>query len=1146
MSDKLVDQAARDEALDVSRSFIVQAPAGSGKTGLLTLRFLRLLAFSEQPEEVLAITFTRKAASEMRDRIIQTLYWAEEMGDANDSVDNEFDRQRLSIARAALARDKQQQWQLLLNPTRLRIQTIDSFCFYLASQLPVLSRIGGNPKISEEVEHCFRDAINNTLMQLDSKRPISNDIELVLLHLDNDIGKLERLLINLLKKRDQWLAYILEINNSGDDALLYFQTCIKELIEEATLEVQKELVQLSASLLELTNFALSNLQNSEPPKHVAIKPLNDLPGNSIADVKYWCFITDLLLTQDGVWRRTVNKLSGFPTGAKNDKEHQALCKLRKQQMKELLEQLTANDDLRYALNYLRLLPDSSIDKQQWSFITSLTRVLAQLSSELLISFRRFRVIDYTETGAAARSALEADGNPTDLALALDHKIQHILIDEFQDTSQLQLDILQQLIAGWESGDQRSLFLVGDAMQSCYGFRNANVGIYLRVQQNGLPQRDIQALKLEANFRSDANIVQWLNQHFNTAFPAQANPSRGAVPYSSSMAVKQNTENSTVSTELIGFAKDDRLRAKQMEADRVVASIKTIRKRSPEDSIAILVRSRGHLDYIIPALRDKGIEWNSTDIDRMGSVQIIEDLLSLTRALLNPYDRLSWLAILRAPWTGVKLSDLLSISQLSNNESVWQTISNPVNTQQLSDDGQERIDNFVACVKPAMQVRLRVPLRTLVTSCWELLRGAAAIQHAREESCVEHYLDLLEEAEIAGGIGDFENFQEAVYNSFVPGNNNSNPEDNAVQLLTMHKAKGLEFDHVIIPGLANRPGSDDKPLFTWHERINRRGQSRLFVAAQTETGADDDALYQLILHERQHKTLLENTRLLYIAITRARKSAKLLATVPLSTKQELQVSQLSLLHCIWRELQRESVDFQITMIDPQLDKAGSGQVKTPEVLPTPTPLRRFCETEGLSESESRSLEQLISIEKRLHPENSEQQEDLLSACMGELIHQTLEEFGNCDEKNTFIASVDSLRDYFKLQLQNKTNSPAELDTCLDFVTTAITQTISSKEFDWVFDHTSTDSHCEYSVSILVNGKIQTHIIDRTFIDEQGVRWIIDYKSGTPKNEDECEFIARQKRAHSPQLNRYKNLFGLMEKRETKTALLLTAIPRLVEV
>ena len=252
---------------------------------------------------------------------------------------------------------------------------------------------------------------------------------------------------------------------------------------------------------------------------------------------------------------------------------------------------------------------------------------------------------------------------------------------------------------------------------------------------------------------------------------------------------------------------------------------------------------------------------------MGALQVIQDLLSLTKALLNPYDRLSWFAILRAPWLGLTTSDLHAIAQFGGDNSVWKKISRWHEIPNLSQNGTERLERFVNNIAYSMEVRYRTPLRELIETTWSLLRGSAAIETNRETACVNLYFDLLTTHEYAGGLNNLEQFQELVFDSFIPSQQQNSIKDTEipVQLLTMHKAKGLEFDHVIIPGLANRSRSDDKPLFAWHERLNSKGQARLFFAALSATGSEEDSLYALLRHEKEHQTLLENTRLLYLSL-----------------------------------------------------------------------------------------------------------------------------------------------------------------------------------------------------------------------------------------------------------------------------------------
>ena len=172
----LNDNHARTEALDPCQSFIVSAPAGSGKTGLITQRMLKLLTIVESPEEVLCITFTRKAAAEMRQRIFGALVEAQEKPKPNEP----FERQTWELAQKVLNRNSIKNWNLLDIPYRLRIKTIDSFCHYVARQFMFDSGSGELPEQSEFPDSFYQIAARELLDQLEKNNTTSEALKIVL------------------------------------------------------------------------------------------------------------------------------------------------------------------------------------------------------------------------------------------------------------------------------------------------------------------------------------------------------------------------------------------------------------------------------------------------------------------------------------------------------------------------------------------------------------------------------------------------------------------------------------------------------------------------------------------------------------------------------------------------------------------------------------------------------------------------------------------------------------------------------------------------------------------------------------------------------------------------------------------------------
>ena len=222
-----------------------------------------------------------------------------------------------------------------------------------------------------------------------------------------------------------------------------------------------------------------------------------------------------------------------------DKKRPELAPL-KARIQSVADEFARHEELWEPLDATRALPPREYEDAEWTVLKSLLLVLRLAAAELKFVFAERKAADYPEFAAAARQALGTAEEPTDTALALDARLRHVLVDEFQDTSEAQVQLLRSLTAGWERGDGRTVFLVGDPMQSIYRFRNAEVGLFLDVRDRGLGDIELEPLTLRVNFRSTQPIVQWVNQAFARVLPPRDDVLRGAVKYSESVATPQAT------------------------------------------------------------------------------------------------------------------------------------------------------------------------------------------------------------------------------------------------------------------------------------------------------------------------------------------------------------------------------------------------------------------------------------------------------------------------------------------------------------------------------------------------------------------------------------------------------------------------------
>jgi len=317
----------------------------------------------------------------------------------------------------------------------------------------------------------------------------------------------------------------------------------------------------------------------------------------------------------------------------------------------------------------------------------------------------------------------------------------------------QYKLVTRLTRGWGEYNEmnpeapRTLFIVGDGMQSIYGFRDANVGLFLQAREQGFNGVRPTSLALRCNFRSDRGIVEWVNEAFGRAFPAEDDVRRGQVSFTAAVAVRPAVHLPAV--ELHGFTGDAAI---EQEAGRLVALIREGLEDASVGSIAILGRSRSQLSPVLQKLRAEGIAYAAQEMDPLAGSPAIVDLMSLCRVLSNPADRVAWFALLRAPWCGLPLADLHALAGLGDHPgqtNMWRMLDSPAVIQNLSEDGARRLTHVATVMAWARDKRDRLALRVWVEQIWMRLGGPGTLDLDSRLRDAERFFELLQEAELEG-------------------------------------------------------------------------------------------------------------------------------------------------------------------------------------------------------------------------------------------------------------------------------------------------------------------------------------------------------------------------------------------------------------
>lgn len=1108
----IVDQLQRRAAIDPTASFIVQAPAGSGKTELLIQRFLALLGQVERPQQILAITFTRKAAAEMRNRLLEALNLASE-----ERPGEEHKALTWELANRVLMQDKEKNWNLLQNPSLLAIQTIDSYNSSLVQKMPWLSRFGSLPELAADADRLYLKATERLLLRLGTNRPGSEQLARLLSHLDNRVKRLQQMLMSMLQKRDQWLRHLFQIQ--GADARKHLETALAQLVEQHLVELVAAFPGgLSEDILSCGRVAAANLSDKKERPLLYLTDLDWLPQARADHLAVWQGIADLLLTSGGDLRKSrgIDARCGFPAAEQETRSR----------MQQLVAAVEEYPEFVALLTTCREMPAAKYPEDQWQILECLVDLLPLLGGELWLVFQAEGTSDFAEIALMANAALGEVEDPSDLLLKLDSALEHILVDEFQDTSWMQYGLLEKLTCGWQPGDGRTLFLVGDPMQSIYRFREAEVGLFLKSFSGQLGSEGplLEPIRLRCNFRSQQGIVDWVNATFSVLFPTQIDIARGAVPLASANAVLEPLAGSAV--QLTAFSgRDD-----SAEARRVADLVEQAQREDPDQSLAILVRSRTHLPQILSQLRERKIAYQAQDIELLGTQPAALDLIALTRALLHHADQLSWLTVLRAPWCGLVLTDLQLLCDVASGTTLPGILSQEKNLQLLSQDGRHRLERVWPCLSRALEQRGGFPLRELVESCWLSLGGPACYDKTGVEDA-GLVLDLLESLEQGADLQTLEDLSEGVAKLFAQPDSSA---DGRLQVMTIHKAKGLEFDQVILPGLGRMPARNDSPLLRWMEHPQ---VGLLLAPIAARDGSEQDPVYRTLGRLENDKQELEAVRLLYVAATRAKKRLHLLGHADLNKQDELQPAVGSLLEKLWPVIKQ---DFIASAEPAQAKEERRRKLmlkrlavdwQVPSLSPLNLPVFDLADSASIPGSK---------VEKNFLFSGWEQQ---TRRHIGTIVHQVLEKIA-LQGPAIWAEYSDEVLSAYLITLGVPQQ---EVERALGRIRLAIEQTMKSARGRWILER-HVDSGCEVEISGSIDGQLVNAVIDRTFVDASGVRWVIDYKTSTPGDqESEVTFLNREVDHYRPQLSTYVRLFSNLEQQsEIRSALYFPIADIFVEV
>ncbi len=802
-----------DAVAALDHDVALAAGAGSGKTKTLVARYVALLARTRNPRSVVAITFTKKAAREMRNRIRQAIHaWV-----AGDCPPAERDA-----------------WaQIEADLDAARIGTIHSLCETILRAHPAEARIDpGFAVLDEGLGATLQaQAVEDTLAWAIQETELAALFDLF------ETGDLANILTTLLHKRLEASAAF-----EQDVLALWNERCVGVLREFAT--------QVADAVAELAELARGDLGADAGAK------LADAVESLLAE---WRAFERALASGDVARAArcvfTIRRAHApLNVGKRTSRAKNAVRVWRdtyETGLQAWLGGASAED----------VAPDSDLEARVAAGVPQLEKLYAHALSAYRDAKKLRHALDFDDLEAGARDLLRLP----DIRARWQKQIDAILVDEFQDTNARQGEIVEAL-AGTGANRGR-LFIVGDAKQSIYRFRGADVGVFRNLEEK-IRARGGLALPLDRTFRAHDSLVRALNEILATTM---ARDSRYAVPFAPLSAERQQAAQ--VAAPYIEFLcglGDDADAARTSAAHLLAQRLRALHadEKIAWNDMALLFRAATGFPVYEAALERADIPFLTVAGKGFYDRPEIRDLLNLLRALADPWDDLAFAGLLRSPAFGVSDGALYRLRWAHGDEvrsGFRQAIAGDLTDLAEVDRvhvqrAREFVERFVGVVDRVTAAEL---LKRVLDATQYLAMLAAEDRGARLQRNVDK---LLADAQ-ASGIVRVSEFLEYVASlraagareGEAPSDPSANVGGGAVRLMTIHKAKGLEFPVVVLADASRgRPANRDAVLLS----------SELGLALQSKKFDATPLAFGLAKMFEREQADAEDVRLLYVAVTRA--------------------------------------------------------------------------------------------------------------------------------------------------------------------------------------------------------------------------------------------------------------------------------------